>query len=198
MKAYLMICNLCNFFSDSLHESIMYVNGTHLNCLDKTFFIKAYVVGTHLNRLDKTFFIKAYVSGTHLNCFDKTFFIKTYVVGTHLNSLDFWTAYMFLQWSRLGWLGEANGSCILHHWAIQMILVYSRARPAILAAGKGRGGMFLFLLFLHFCSFFSFLPAPLFNLVYYLLSLLSHFSLSLGDDTKWPKRVDMLIKVHRL
>ena len=52
--------------------------------------------------------------------------------------------------------------------------------PAILVAGKGRGGMFLFLLFLHFhsCStFVPFLSSPV-------LSLLSLFSLSLGDDTK--------------
>ena len=32
------------------------------------------------------------------------------------------------------------------------ILFYSWAGPAILVAGKGRGGMFLFLLFLHFYS----------------------------------------------
>ena len=39
---------------------------------------------------------------------------------------------------------------------VQLILAYSWARPAILVAGKGRGGMFLFLLFLHFhfCSSF--------------------------------------------
>ena len=32
---------------------------------------------------------------------------------------------------------------------VQLILAYSWARPAILVAGNGRGGMFLFLLFLH-------------------------------------------------
>ena len=42
-------------------------------------------------------------------------------------------------------------SCILRHWGVQLILAYSWARPAaILVAGKGRGGMFLFLPFLHF------------------------------------------------
>ena len=53
-------------------------------------------------------------------------------------------------------------------------------RPAILAAGtcKGRGGMFLFLLFLH-CHSFSFLLYPSLS-----SPLLSLFSLSLGDDTK--------------
>ena len=49
-----------------------------------------------------------------------------------------------------GLLGEAKVSCILSHQAVQLILAYSWARPAILAAGKDRGGMFLFLLFLHF------------------------------------------------
>ena len=37
---------------------------------------------------------------------------------------------------------------------------------AILVADKGRGGMFLFLLFLHFHSCFSFFPVPLFHLKY--------------------------------
>ena len=33
-------------------------------------------------------------------------------------------------------------SCILRHLGVQLILAYSWARPAILVAGKGRGGMF--------------------------------------------------------
>ena len=36
--------------------------------------------------------------------------------------------------------------------SIQLLSAYSSARPAILVAGKGRGGMFLFLMFLHFSS----------------------------------------------
>ena len=56
-------------------------------------------------------------------------------------------------------------------------------KACVLAAGKGRGGMFLFLLFLHFHSFSSFsLPCPFLSSP--LLSLLSLFSLSLGDHTK--------------
>ena len=51
---------------------------------------------------------------------------------------------------------------------IQLILAYSWARPAILVAGKGRGGMFLFLLFLHFHSCSSFFPVPRFHLFDYL------------------------------
>ena len=54
-------------------------------------------------------------------------------------------------------------------------------RPAILAAGRVEGGMFLFLLFLH-CHSFSFLPCS--SLSSPLLSLLSLFSLSLRDYTK--------------
>ena len=48
----------------------------------------------------------------------------------------------------LGWSGGAKVSCILRHRGVQLILAYSWARPAILVAGKGRWGIFLFLLFL--------------------------------------------------
>ena len=60
--------------------------------------------------------------------------------------------------------------CILLHWGVQLILAYSWARPTILVAGKGIGGMFLFLKFLHFHSCSSFIPVPLFHLPYYLFS----------------------------
>ena len=33
--------------------------------------------------------------------------------------------------------------CISHHHGVQLIFAYSWARPAILVAGKGGGGMFL-------------------------------------------------------
>ena len=72
-------------------------------------------------------------------------------------------------------------SCTSRHRGVQLVLAYSWARPAILVAGKGRRGMFLFLLFL------TFTPVPLSSLSSLsslLLSLLSLFSLSLGDDTK--------------
>ena len=75
--------------------------------------------------------------------------------------------------------GGVKVSCVLCHRGVQLILAYSWARPAILVAGVGREVMFLFLLFLHFQSCSSFFSVPLF-----LLSLLSLFSLSLGDDTK--------------
>ena len=90
-----------------------------------------------------------------------------------------------------GWLGVAKVSCILCHWGVQLRLTYSWARPAICVAGKGRGGMFLFLLFLHFHSYSS-LPCPS------LSSLLSLFSLSLGGNTKWPTRADVLLNPNSI
>ena len=96
---------------------------------------------------------------------------------------------------RRGWSGGAKVLCILHHWGVQLILAYSWARPAILVVGKGRRGIFLFLLFLHFHSCSSFFPIPLFHLLYSLLSL---FSLSLGDDTKWPSRVDVSLNPNTI
>ena len=64
----------------------------------------------------------------------------------------------------------AKVSCILCHRGVQLILAYSWARPVILVAGKGRGGMFLFLLFLPFHSCSSFFPVHLFHFLYYLFS----------------------------
>ena len=71
--------------------------------------------------------------------------------------------------------GGAKVVCILRHRGVQLILAYSWARSAILIAGKGGGGMFLFLLFLrfHFCSYFF--PVRLFHLLYYLFYLFSPF-----------------------
>ena len=68
-----------------------------------------------------------------------------------------------------GWSGGAKVLCILHHRGVQLILAYSWARPAILVAGKGRGGM------LHFHSCSSFFPVPLFYLFYCLFYLFSPF-----------------------
>ena len=48
-------------------------------------------------------------------------------------------------------------------------------KSAILVAGKGRGGMFLFLLFLRFHSCSSFFHIRLFHLLCYLFYLLSPF-----------------------
>ena len=58
-------------------------------------------------------------------------------------------------------------SCILRHWGVQLILAYSKARPAILLAGKGRGECFYF-----FC-FFTFIPVSLSSLSSLSLSFIS-------------------------
>ena len=61
------------------------------------------------------------------------------------------------------------------------------ARLATLMAGKGRGECFYF-----FC-FFPFIPVPLSSLspTFISFTVSSLFSLSLGDNTKWPTRVDV-------
>ena len=89
---------------------------------------------------------------------------------------------------RSGWSGMAK-VCILHYRSVQLILAYSRVRPAIFVAGNGRGGNVFY-----FFRFYTFIAVPLSSLS---LSFISStifsisFSLSLGDDTKWPTRVDM-------
>ena len=70
----------------------------------------------------------------------------------------------------VGVVGWCEGAVYLTSPGRQLILAYSWARPAILVVGKGRGGMFLFLLFLHFHSCSSFFPVPLFHLLYSLFS----------------------------
>ena len=57
-----------------------------------------------------------------------------------------------------GGVGCGEGVVYLMSGGIQLILAYSSARPAVLVAGKGRGGMFYF-----FC-FFIFIPVPLSSL----------------------------------
>ena len=82
----------------------------------------------------------------------------------------------------------AKVSCILRHQGVQLILAYSWARPAVLLAGKGRGGGDIFISSVSSLSFlFLFLPCP--SLLSPLLSL---FTLSLGDDTKGHSRVDVI------
>ena len=58
----------------------------------------------------------------------------------------------------VGVVGCGKDVVYLSHRGVQLILAYSWARPAILVAGKGRGGMFYF-----FC-FFTFIPVPLSSL----------------------------------
>ena len=67
-------------------------------------------------------------------------------------------------------------SCILRHWGVQLILAYSWSKPAVLVAGKGRGGMFYF-----FC-FFTFIPVPLSSLF---LSFISSTISSISYPFLW-------------
>ena len=81
------------------------------------------------------------------------------------------------------------------HWGVQLILAYSWARPAILVQVRVERECFYF-----FC-FFTFTPVPLSSLSSLsslLLSLLSLFSLSLGDNTKWPTRVDVSLNPNTI
>ena len=106
---------------------------------------------------------------------------RKYDVQSTLFILTLLISNNHLYQSERGWLGVVMRSCILHYRGIQLILAYSWAKPAILVAGKGRVGMFLFLLFLHFYSCASFFPVPLFHLLYYLFY---HFSSFLWKTTQ--------------
>ena len=71
-------------------------------------------------------------------------------------------------------VGCGEGVVYLKLLGIQLILAYSWARPAVLVAGKGRGGNVV----ISFCFF----PVPRFHLLYDLFYLFS--TLSLIDYTK--------------
>ena len=67
--------------------------------------------------------------------------------------------------------------------------LYGWERPVILVTGKRRRECFYFFCFLTFIHI-PFSPVPLFDLLYYL------FSLSLGNDTKWPTSVGVLLNTN--
>ena len=69
------------------------------------------------------------------------------------------------------WLDEAKVSSSVCHRVVQLILAYSWARPAVLAIGKGRGGMMLFNSVPSLSVISLFLPYP--SLSCSLLSLVS-------------------------
>ena len=112
-----------------------------------------------------------------MNQYDQTFDLKVNVGHCDLYFMMYW--FCVSCWGLGGgggggvgwWSSGTKVSCISHHRGVQLILAYTWARPAILVAGKGRGVMFLFLLFLHFHSCSSFFSVPLFHLYYYLFSL---------------------------
>ena len=133
-----------------------------------------------------------YISAQNIDCGypQSRFFIRNKKNNVYLCKPQFY--YTKVGW---GWLGGVKVSCILCHQSVQLILAYSWARPAILVAGKGRGGMFLCLLFLHFHSCSSF-----FLFLSFISSTISSFSFSLsqGDDTKWPTRVDVSLNPNTI
>ena len=113
---------------------------------------------------------------TLIQRYDKNLFIFDPVQNERLLGILNFTGcqmlhFMIVLIPYLGWLGGAE-VCILRHRGVQLILAYSWTRPAIFVAVKGRGGMFLFLLFHSRSSFF---PLPLFHLLYYLFYLFSPF-----------------------
>ena len=116
-------------------------------------------------------------TGIYLLCFHLfvQFYIQPHNSGRVLRFHVGRLLYICLAILCWGFSGGAKVSCILCHRGVQLILTYSWARPAILVAGKGGGGMFLFLLFLYFHSCSSFFPVPLFHLFYYLFYLFSSF-----------------------
>ena len=110
----------------------------------------------------------------HIHSRIRTFII--YVRKIPLHTSNFPTQkYNFLYLYHLGgWVVRRCHVSFVTR-GVQLILAYSWARPAILVAGKGREVMFLFLLFLHFHSCFSFFPVPPFHLFCYLFCLFSPF-----------------------
>ena len=91
-----------------------------------------------------------------------------------------------------GQVAKMSCTCILRHRGVQLILAYSCAMLAIFVASKDRGACFYFFCFLSFLFLFRPSLSPS------LLSLLSFFSLSLGDKTKWPKRVDVSLNSNTI
>ena len=129
------------------------------------------------------FIPKGLLYSCHLDCNFPGCYLPLLMGSIHVQNHEIFLTYFL--WG--GWV-----SCVLHHRGVQLVLAYSWARPAVLAAGMGRGGMFLVLLFLYFHSNFSSPthhpspPPPLHTPPHPFLScpLLSLFSLSLGDNTK--------------
>ena len=92
-------------------------------------------------------------------------------------------------WGGGGWLGEAKALCILRHGVSNWY--WLRVGQGLLCLQQvrvKRGNVYISSVSL-LSFFFLFRLCP--TLSSPLLSLLSLFFLSLGDDTKWPTRVDL-------
>ena len=94
----------------------------------------------------------------------------------------------------VGWLGEAKVSCILLTEASSWYLLTDGQGLLSLQKVKVEEECFHFFCFFTFIHF-PFSPVPLFHFLYCILSL---FSLSLGDDTKWPTRADVSLNPNSI
>ena len=135
-----------------LSENFQFLEVKFFIYLNRRVFVMYYKLIQFFNNRSASNLVSGTLIRTDLN---QSSIIEQYSSRSHLCqlTLSFWEA---------GWgrgLGEAKVSCILRQRGVQLILAYSWARSAVLAAGTGKWGTFLFLLFLHFHSFF-FLPCP--------------------------------------
>ena len=116
------------------------------------------------------------------------FFIQTYVVGTHLNCTTIW--HFFVQSFRGGWV----------MWRCPVAFVTRAPNWYWLTVGQGLLSLQQVRVEGEYCYFlcsFTFFHFPLSSLSL-LLFLLSLFSLSLGDDTKWLTRVDVSLNPNTI
>ena len=91
--------------------------------------------------------------------------------------------------------GVATVSRILRQRGVHLILANSCwTRPAILVAGKGRGGMVLFLLFLYFHSCSSFFPITFISSTIFFISFLPYS----GRRYKMTHRVDVSLNPNTI
>ena len=91
-------------------------------------------------------------------------------------------------------------SCSFCHRGVKLIFAYSCARPAVLAAGKGRGGMlfFSFVLSLFFIFFYFPLSFQSLSFIYSTISSVSFLPFSGGRHKMTHTRVDMSLNANTI
>ena len=140
-----------------------------LNTLDKNFSRwQIDSIGDYLHEMSNPVFWEKNnlpSAGSQLNCIPLQ--ICKFLIPRLVQRVPLWIGggWVWQRWQVSYVTGASNWYWLLGSWA----------RPVILLAGKGREGMFLFLLFLHFHSCSSFFPDPLFHLLYYLFYIFSPF-----------------------
>ena len=172
LRRLIWACTICQYHCPGFTDNLLYKAFLHHN--DKN---GATINNRYLDFVQTRGLISL-VNDYHVDKDLKEILVHVYfgsIVNNRLKREE--TGSLLYRWHNrnANTLGGAKVLCILHHWGVQLILAYSWARPAILVVGKGRGGMFLFLLFLHFHSCSSFFPVPLFHLLYSLFYLFSPF-----------------------